>query len=199
MDPTSPGVVTVTSGSSSVADIALVTLAPRQTVSGLVQDTAGRALQGIEVYADATDDGDDSDETVTDATGVYDLSLRPGTYELYVYDPDDDHDGSTRDITVGSTSLTVPTIALQNAGRWALSGRVVNAAGAAIDDTTVELYRVYDYGDGDFDYDYVDETEAGTDGAYRFDAVRGNRDYAVFAGAPGHIGGCSEARATGNT
>ena len=76
---------------------------------------------------------------------------------------------------------------LQYAGRWALSGRVVGPAGETVADAEVFLYRVYDFGDGEVDYDYVDEIEAGSTGAYRFNAVRGNRSYAIAASAPGRV------------
>lgn len=181
VDLDSPGVIELTE-SGATADLEFQLAPEPLSISGTVTDNDGNPLSDINVWAE----GDTSyDESYTDVDGTFSLALQPGSYVLYV-DGGDDYEGTSVDVEVTDTDLVLDPIALAAAGRWSLSGKVVDTDNAPIAGADVALVRLYGF-DGEWDdSEEIDWVQTGADGTYSFEGVRANRDYTVLASADGY-------------
>ncbi len=182
--PADPGAFTVTADEGVDTTVAMTVAAPRVAVTGLVQDTAGTPLEGIDVY---TYDGPMWDGTATDTDGAYQLDLRPGTYEIAFEDYSGDHAYASTTVEVADTPVEVETVQLRPIGRRAVSGRILDSDGAGLLDAEVTLFELIDYDDDGIydDHSYADDTYTDESGAYVLSAHEGST-YTVGARGDGH-------------
>lgn len=75
---------------------------------------SGTGISGVNIFAESTDnDYTKNFFSFTDTTGGFNLSLKNGTYKLRAYHPQYGEVG-TRDITVATTSVTVPSFVIES-------------------------------------------------------------------------------------
>ncbi|HWI43289.1 MAG TPA: carboxypeptidase regulatory-like domain-containing protein [Nocardioides sp.] len=171
-----PGAFELTADGAT-QDFVLTPAPARQPVTGTVTDADGNPVSEIYIYAD----GPSYDEAYTDETGAFTLSLRPGTYALYV-DGGEEFTGTSVDVDVDADGVELDPIALTPAGHFAVDGKVLDHDGTPLAGATAQLVRLYGNPDDGFqDWDYVDEATTDAEGHYAFDHVRVDRFYSVRA------------------
>lgn len=183
------GVINVAPGEGADADIALIALPSRQTVSGIVQNLDGEPLSAyyLEVYKDLGEaDGAYVTDLYGNPDGTYSVDLRPGDYTLRFYDDSGDYENTTASVTVADGPVAMDPIVLPPIGRYAVGGTITDTSGP-ISGATVRLYRLYGTPGNWETYEWTDEVTTDDDGQYSFTGVRGSgRYYTVWASAPGH-------------
>jgi hypothetical protein len=186
-DPDDPGVVEVTASAGATTTIDLAALPSRVPVTGSVEDASGAGLADISVEARTGGDGDVVADVSTDENGDYQLTLRPGSYELVFADQKDDFEGTSVSIAVTASGLAVPTVTLAPVGRWEVDGRILGAGGLPINGASVELVRLYGSPGNWNSSAYVDDALTDGQGHYVFEGVRENGHFTVVADAEGYL------------
>lgn len=166
------GASTVVAPNGGHTDIA-VKLTTKGGISGTVSDDTG-ARSGVTVTAyQVNGDGTQNPNgknTTTDGSGHFVVpSLTPGSYRLYAADPSHvglwnggaSSFGTAANVVVADGGVT-SGISFTLARYGSISGKVTDAASAAVSGTSVEAHRV----DGSTDGGVVRTTTTGADGAY---------------------------------
>jgi hypothetical protein len=113
-----------------------IALAASVTLSGTVTDSSGSAVTGATV---AVNDAN-NDQTTTDGTGHYSLSIPSGTYNIQVAPPAGSNFSPVTDLNRLLTNTTVVNFVLDAAGTTTLKGHVLDAHGAGLSGIQVVLY-----------------------------------------------------------
>ena len=163
------------------------------TLKGRVTNSGGTAIADVDVTAYTWnadwEEWEEYNSTTTDASGNYTFaSISPGTYRLSAgggeytrtYYPNATTIAVGQDVVVGEAATVTANFTLRKGAT--VSGVVKSAAGAALADASVSLYRY------DTTYEYWDQFASSTTdatGAYRFGGLAAG-SYRVGAYATGY-------------